>query len=83
MTKNTINNFEKLIFKKSQQRTISLHFKKKEFWSKNFFVNRNTLIPRPETELLCENVIKIFKEKNLNILDMGTGTGCIILSIIK
>ena len=57
--------------------------KKKEFWSKNFFVDRNTLIPRPETELLCEGVIKIFKNKNLYILDIGTGTGCIILSILS
>ena len=56
--------------------------KKKEFWSKNFFVNRNTLIPRPETELLCESVIKLFRDKNLYALDIGTGSGCIILSIL-
>ena len=57
--------------------------KNKEFWSKDFLVNRNTLIPRPETELLCENIIKIFRNnKSLYILDMGTGSGCIILSIL-
>jgi release factor glutamine methyltransferase len=57
--------------------------KKKEFWSKEFFVDRNILIPRPETELLCESVIKIFKNRNLYMLDMGTGSGCIILSVLN
>ena len=56
--------------------------KNKEFWSNDFFVDRDTLIPRPETELLCENIIKIFRNKNLYLLDMGTGSGCIILSIL-
>ena len=56
---------------------------KKEFWSKDFIVNRNTLIPRPETEILVYKVIKYFKNKRINILDIGTGTGCILLSILK
>jgi len=55
----------------------------KEFWSENFIVNKSTLVPRPETELLIYKVIKIFKNKNINILDIGTGTGCILLSILK
>ncbi len=57
--------------------------KNKEFWSKNFFVNKNTLIPRPETELLCDIVIKTIKNNNPYILDIGTGTGCILLSILS
>jgi len=81
ISKNIINNFEKLIFRRANKEPLAYILKKKEFWSKNFFVDRSTLIPRPETELLCENVIKIFKNKNLHLLDMGTGTGCIILSI--
>ena len=82
VSKNTIDNFERLIFRRSKREPLAYILKKKEFWSKDFFVDRNTLIPRPETELLCESVIKIFKNKNLLILDMGTGTGCIILSIL-
>ena len=78
----TIINFKKLIARRANREPLAYILKKKEFWSKNFFVNRNTLIPRPETELLCENVIKIFKNKNLYALDMGTGSGCIILSIL-
>ena len=56
---------------------------KKEFWSKDFLVNYETLIPRPETELLIYKVINFFKNKSINILDIGTGSGCILLSILK
>ena len=56
---------------------------KKEFWSQNFKVTSSTLVPRPETELLIYNVIKYFKNKKINILDIGTGSGCILLAILK
>tara|TARA_Y100000590_G_scaffold268002_1_gene300966 strand:- start:2134 stop:2982 length:849 start_codon:yes stop_codon:yes gene_type:complete len=56
---------------------------KKEFWSENFLVNSSTLIPRPETELLIYKVVKFFKNKRVNILDIGTGSGCVLLSILK
>ena len=56
---------------------------KKEFWSEDFTVNQATLIPRPETELLIYKAIDFFKNKRINILDIGTGTGCILLSILK
>jgi release factor glutamine methyltransferase len=83
VSKETIDNFEKLIFRRVKREPLAYILKKKEFWSKDFFVDRSTLIPRPETELLCESIIKIFKNKNLHILDMGTGSGCIILSILS
>ena len=56
---------------------------KKEFWSEDFVVNNTTLVPRPETELLIYKVVNIFKNKKINILDIGTGSGCILLSILK
>jgi release factor glutamine methyltransferase len=55
----------------------------KEFWSQNFVVNKSTLIPRPETELLIYVIVKFFKDKRINILDIGTGSGCILLSVLK
>ena len=55
----------------------------KEFWSKNFFVSCDTLIPRPETELMVEKLVKIFDEKKISILDMGTGSGCILISLLS
>ena len=83
VSEKTIVSFKKLINKRSSKEPLAYILKNKEFWSKDFFVNRNTLIPRPETELLCENVIKIFKGKSFSILDIGTGSGCIILSILS
>tara|TARA_Y100000590_G_scaffold139448_1_gene159712 strand:- start:107 stop:955 length:849 start_codon:yes stop_codon:yes gene_type:complete len=56
---------------------------KKEFWSDNYLVNRGTLIPRPETELLIYKIVNFFKNKKINILDIGTGSGCILLAILK
>ena len=56
---------------------------KKEFWSEDFIVNYSTLVPRPETELLIYKIINFFKNKRINILDIGTGSGCILLSILK
>ena len=55
----------------------------KEFWSDNYLVNRGTLIPRSETELLIYKIVNFFKNKKVNILDIGTGSGCILLSILK
>ena len=56
---------------------------KKNFWKTSFLVNRNVLIPRPETELIVEYLLKKskFNSKN-NILDIGTGSGCILISLL-
>ena len=78
----TIKSFEKLIERRSSKEPIAYILEEKEFWSQNFFVNKNTLIPRPETELLVEKVVNIFLKKNIYILDIGTGSGCILVSIL-
>ena len=83
VSKRTANHFNELIIRRSTKEPLAYILRNKEFWSKNFFVNRNTLIPRPETELLCDIVIKLYKNKNPHILDIGTGTGCILLSILS
>ena len=82
VSENIALKFKNLISRRAKREPLAYILKNKEFWSKDFFVDRSTLIPRPETELLCENIIKIFRNKNLYILDMGTGSGCIILSIL-
>ena len=59
--------FNKLIERRSLKEPIAYILKKKEFWSKNFLVNKNVLIPRPETELMVEKIISIFKKKDVFI----------------
>jgi len=75
--------YKKLIQRRQLNEPIAYILEEKEFWSKNFFVNTNTLIPRPETELMVEKLVKIFKEKKISILDMGTGSGCILISLLS
>ena len=90
LTNNNINisddlkkNFIKAIRRRITNEPIAYITGKKDFWSETFNVNRATLIPRPETELLIYKIIKFFNNKNINILDIGTGSGCILLSILK
>ena len=83
VSENIVINFEKLIIRRANKEPLAYILKKKEFWSKVFFVNRNTLIPRPETELLCDLIIRKLKNKHPYILDIGTGTGCILLSVLS
>ena len=78
-----IAEFKSLISRRSKLEPIAYIFKKKEFRSRNFFVDRKSLIPRPETELLIDPITKIFQNKNLFFLDAGVGTGCITFSILK
>ena len=83
VTPQIIKNFDKLIARRASKEPIAYILKKKEFWSKNFYVDKNTLIPRPETELMVEKIVSIFKNQDIQILDIGTGTGCILLSILS
>ena len=72
------------ILRRKRHEPLSYITKRKEFWSLGFNVSRNVLIPRPETEIVVEQVIRRFKDKgSFNILDIGTGSGCILLSILK
>ena len=75
--------FNKYLIRRSKKEPIAYLLGEKEFWSKKFSVNKDTLIPRPETELLVEKLVTIFKKKRINILDIGTGTGCIIVSLLS
>ena len=76
--------FDFLVTERINKKPIAYILRKKEFWKYDFFVNQNVLIPRPETELIIENVLELTKNKSkLNILDIGVGSGCIILSILK
>ena len=76
--------FKKLIKERSLRKPVAHIVNKKFFWNSNFFVTKDTLIPRPDTELLIEQILKLTKHKNrINILDIGVGSGCILLTILK
>ena len=75
--------FKKFINRRSLKEPVAYILKEKEFWSKIFEVDRNTLIPRPETELMVDKLIKIHLKKKIFILDIGTGTGCILISLLS
>ena len=79
-----LNLFKKLINERSKGKPVSYLTNKKLFWNSEFFVTKDTLIPRPDTELIVENILNLTKNKvKLSILDIGIGSGCILLSILS
>ncbi|MDA8834284.1 peptide chain release factor N(5)-glutamine methyltransferase [Candidatus Pelagibacter bacterium] len=79
-----LEKFKNLIERRKKGEPIAYLINKKEFWKDEFFVNKDVLIPRPDSELIIEQVLKIYsKDDQLQILDIGTGSGCILLSILK
>ena len=84
LKRNNLNNFYNLIKQRSLGNPVAYLTNQKFFWNSDFFVTNDTLIPRPDTELIVENILKLTKQKNIiNILDIGIGSGCILLSILK
>ena len=76
--------FKKLVQERATRKPIAYLLNKKFFWKNEFYVNNNTLIPRPDTEIIIEQILKVTKNKNyLKILDIGVCSWCIILSILK
>ena len=79
-----LDKFKSLIERRKKGEPIAYLINKKEFWKDEFYVNKDVLIPRPDTELIIEQVLKIYsKNEPLQVLDIGTGSGCILLSILK
>ena len=76
--------FKDLIIKRSMGKPVAYLTGSKSFWKYDFKVNDRVLIPRPDTEIIIEQVLDIYKNKSkLNFLDVGIGSGCIALSILK
>ena len=79
-----LNHFKELIQERATKKPIAYLLNKKCFWKDEFYLNRETLIPRPDTETIIEQVLKITKNKSkLRVLDIGIGSGCILLSVLK
>ena len=84
LKKENIKSFDYLVKRRKKGEPIAYLINKKEFWKQNFYINQNVLIPRPDTEILVEETLKLFNvNSKLNMLDIGTGSGCILISILK
>jgi release factor glutamine methyltransferase len=81
---NYYNHFKELVNQRLKGKPIAYITGKKYFWKHEFDITENVLIPRPDTEIIIEQVLNMFKNKNrINFLDIGVGSGCILLSILK
>ena len=79
-----LDKFKALVDRRKKGEPIAYLTNQKDFWKETFYVNKNVLIPRPDTELIIEQTFKIYpKKKQIQVLDIGTGSGCIILSLLK
>jgi len=83
ISKEIIGKYNSAIERRIKREPVAYIIGKKEFWSKDFIVNKSTLVPRPESELLIYKIIKFYKKKKINILDIGTGSGCILIILLK
>ena len=85
----TLNNellekFKVLLSRRKKKEPLAYILNHKEFWKNSFYIDNNVLIPRPDTEILIEEILKLYhKDRNLSVLDIGTGSGCIIISLLK
>ena len=76
--------FKEMVNQRLRGKPIAYITGKKFFWKDEFLINEKVLIPRPDTEIVVEQVLKIFKNKTkINFLDIGIGSGCIMLSILR
>ena len=79
-----VNSFYKLLERRKSGEPIAYILKKKEFWKYNFYVDNSVMIPRPDSELIIEEILKLIKKNETKkILDIGTGSGCLIVSLLN
>ena len=82
-----VKNYKNFLLKlnrRKKKEPVAYIINKKEFWKIKFFVNQDVLIPRPETEFLVEETLKIIsKNEKKRVLEIGIGSGCIIISVLK
>lgn len=80
-----INEYLTLINRRANNEPVAYLIKQKEFYGLIFTVSNHTLLPRPDSETIVDEVLNIFKDhsQSLKILDLGTGSGCLLLTILN
>ena len=73
--------FDAAITRRTLREPVSLIVGTREFWGRDFAVTRATLVPRPETELIVEEALRILPAGSPAIVDIGTGTGCLAITL--
>lgn len=84
LSEEKLEQFNCLINKRSKGEPIAYLLNKKDFWKYEFYVDKGILIPRPDSEVVVDQILKLTNNKdNLRILDIGVGSGCLLLSVLK
>ena len=84
LSEEKLEQFNCLINKRLKGEPIAYLLKKKDFWKYEFYVDKGILIPRPDSEVVVDQILKLTNNKdNLRILDIGVGSGCLLLSVVK
>ena len=82
--KSAFNDFWQKIQRRINGEPVSKIINSRFFWNNKFYVNKDVLDPRPDSEIIIEAVLDDYSnEQELNILDLGTGSGCLILTLLS
>ncbi len=85
LSESQFETFQSFLERRKKSEPIAYILNKREFWKDSFYVNNSTLIPRPDSEIIIETVLNLIpnKDKKLKFADLGTGSGCLIISLLK
>ncbi len=85
LTDNEYKIYRSFLERRKQSEPIAYILNKRDFWKHSFYVNSSTLIPRNDSEIIIETILKIIPDINseLKFADLGTGSGCLIISILN
>ena len=84
MSNSQIVLFKRLLKERSKGKPIGYIIGKRDFWKNEFIINESSLIPRPDSELIVQEVLKYLKNKPFSkLLEIGVGSGCILLSVLN
>ena len=85
LSESQFETFQSFLERRKKSEPIAYILNKREFWKDSFYVNNSTLIPRPDSEIIIEMVLNLIPNKNkkLKFADLGTGSGCLIISLLK
>ena len=83
LTDDIVNKLKELTQRRENGEPLAYLVNNTEFWNLSLYVDQNVLVPRPETEILVQKVLEIFDKKKIRVLDLGTGSGAIGLSLAK